>query len=82
MKLVRIDYDDKEQFDQITVKMSRQEAAGLVNLLGKLNGHAQTKLDIDSEMYDCLSSVFNMHEEDGAPNYHINLETLNENPLS
>lgn len=78
MKVVRVDYDSKEQLDQITVKMSRNEAIGLVNLLGNLNGYAHTKLKIDSGMYDCLSSVFNMHEEDGAPSYHTSLHTLNE----
>lgn len=31
MKLVRVDYDSKEQFSNITVRMSRAEAAGLVN---------------------------------------------------
>lgn len=78
MKLVRIDYDFKEQLENITVKMSRNEAIGLINLLGNLNGYAHDKLKIDSDMYDCLSSVFNMHEEDGAPSYHTSLSTLNE----
>lgn len=78
MKLVRVDYDSKEQFENITVKMSREEAAGLVNLLGKINGYGQKKLQIDSDMFDCLSSVFNMHEEDGAPRYKFNLEDLND----
>lgn len=78
MKLVRVDYDSREQPDQITVRMSRKEAIGLVNLLGNLNRYAHDRLKIDSSMYDCLSSVFNMHEEDGAPSYHTNLNTLNE----
>lgn len=78
MKLVRIDYDEKEQFKHITVRMSRREAAGLVNLLGKLNGYGHKKLKIDSDMFECLSLVFNMHEEDGAPDYKINLTTLND----
>ena len=40
MKLVRVDYNSREQLDQITARMSR--------------------------------------EEDGAPIYHTNLNTLNE----
>ena len=78
MKLVRIDYDSKEQLEYITVKMSRNEAIGLINLLGNLNGYGHSKLKIDSDMYDCLSSVFNMHEEGGAPSYHTSLNTLND----
>ena len=78
MKLVRVGYDSKEQFENITVKMSREEAAGLVNLLGKINGYGHKKLQIDSGMFDCLSSVFNMHEEDRAPRYKFNLEDFND----
>ncbi len=47
MKLVRLDYDSHEDFNFITVKMSRKEAAGLVNLLGKLNGYGQKRLNIE-----------------------------------
>lgn len=67
MKLKQINYDDLENIRSLVVTIKKDEAIALVNLLGALNSYAQKKLHIDSDMFDCLSNVFNKEYEDGCP---------------
>lgn len=80
MNLLQINYqpEDEDVISDISVRMTFQEAVGLVNLLGTLNGYAHKKLNIDSDMYDCISSVMNKQFDSGAPNLHITLNSLND----
>lgn len=80
MKLRNIEYNDHEEPKEITVTMSMAEAIALVNIAGKLNGHAEKKLGLsggDDSLYICLADVMNMHYEYGAPDLHIDLGTIN-----
>lgn len=81
MKLVQVNYQDSEdqQIKDVTVKMTVNEALAIVNIAGRLNGHAQKKLRLEAgeSIYDCLDQLFNAHYEDGYPNLGISLETLN-----
>lgn len=78
MKLQQINYNDHEDLKTIVVEIKKDEAIALVNMLGCLNGYAQKKLKIDSDMFDCLSSVFNREYEDGCPRLNITLKGLND----
>lgn len=78
MKLMSMNFDDNEELSNINLNMTAQEATALTNILGKLNGHAHRKLSINSDMYDVLSSVFNMLDEEGVKDLHIDLPTINE----
>lgn len=81
MIVKQINYNDDEQIEDITVRMSYKEALALVNVAGKLNGYAQSRLNIHNDsdsLYDALANVFTAHYEDGHPDLGIKLETLNE----
>lgn len=80
MRLQQINYDDHEDLKSMVVVIRKNEAIALVNILGCLNGYAQEKLGIDSEMFSCLSSVFNREYEDGCPTLGITLKGLNDEP--
>lgn len=76
MKLRAINYDDKENIEDVTVTMSLKEALALVAIAGKLNGHAINRLGLNDEgdsLYQCLSSVLEMNlDEDydkALPNF-------------
>ncbi len=77
----QINYDDNQEIETITVRMTYKEAVAITNLLGKLNGYGQGRLDIDSDAYNCLSGIMNSHFEDGVPNLHIDLETINKEKI-
>jgi hypothetical protein len=82
MRVQQINYEDTDdgEVKDITVIMTRNEAIALVNLAGKLNGHAQQKLGLsrDESLFDALDGVFNQHYEAGAPDLRIDLKTINE----
>ena len=80
MKLREIKYNDHEEPKEFTVTMSAAEAIALVNIAGKLNGIANRKLGLedDDSLYDCLANTMNMHYEDGAPDLHFDLRSIND----
>lgn len=77
MRAISVHYDDQEELKSIDLNITVSEALALVNLLGKMNGHAHKKLKIDSDMYDCLSTIFNRHDDDGYKDLHFEFESLN-----
>lgn len=81
MKVRQVNYNGSIlDIEDVTVTLSFKEAVALVNLSGKFNGRANTKLDLvgDDSLYEALTDMFNRHYDDGAPDLHIDIKTLNE----
>ncbi len=80
MKIRQINYAEIEdtEIEDITVTMSLAEAIALVNIVGKLNGHAEQKLQLnfDDSLHDALNGVFIQHYPDGVPDLRIDLATI------
>ena len=74
MKLKQLTYGDSEALEEIVVSMSIDEAAFIEKTLGSQRGVDAEAIMPDGPflggaIFDCLTSVFNRHWDDGVDEY-------------
>lgn len=74
MRIKQIELDNAGTPSSVTAVLTNREAVLIARMVGKTNGRQRSEIQSDgsevgSEVFDCLSTLFNMFYDDGIDHH-------------